>query len=84
MLTCDEFVFLLFQCAMLLHDKLGRSHELFKLFSQYPEELLLAVFACMLTDGLITKLKVSCLSGSKIILKPLKMRGKCTSLSLYT
>ena len=46
------------QCAMLLHDATGRSRELFKVFSQYPEELLLAVFNCMKNDGLITKIKV--------------------------
>ena len=43
---------------MLLHDATGRSRELFKVFSQYPEELLLAVFNCMKNDGLITKIKV--------------------------
>ncbi|KAI0233752.1 General transcription factor 3C polypeptide 1 [Lamellibrachia satsuma] len=43
--------------AMLLNDKTGRDHELYQLFSQYPENLLLEVFNCMKNDGIITRIK---------------------------
>ena len=42
---------------MLLNDKTGRDHELYQLFSQYPENLLLEVFNCMKNDGIITRIK---------------------------
>ena len=48
---------ILFQSAMLLNDKTGRDHELYQLFSQYPESLLLEVFSAMKEDGIITRIK---------------------------
>ncbi len=42
---------------MLLVDKTGHAHELYQLFSQYSEELLLAVFTSMKNDGIVSKIK---------------------------
>ena len=42
---------------MLLPDKSSHAHTLYQLFSQYPEELLLAVFTSMKNDGIVTKIK---------------------------
>ncbi len=42
---------------MLLQDKTGHAHELYQLFSQYSEDLLLAVFTTMKNDGIVTKVK---------------------------
>ena len=43
---------------MMLNDKIGRAWELYQLFTQYPEDLLKAVFNQMRTDGIVTKIKV--------------------------
>ena len=53
-LTC---LYITFQSAMLVRDKMGRAHELYQLFNQYPEELLLQVFSAMKDNHIITKIK---------------------------
>lgn len=40
------------QSAVLLQDKQGRTHEMFKLLSQYPDQLLSAVVRELRSDGL--------------------------------
>ena len=45
------------QSSMLLNDKMGRAHELYQLYNQYPEELLFEVFTSMKNAGIITKVK---------------------------
>ena len=45
---------------MLLNDKIGRAHELYQLYNQYPEELLFEVFTNMKNAGIITKVKKVC------------------------
>jgi hypothetical protein len=42
---------------MMLSDKTGRAHELYQLFSQYPENVLVSVFSDMKDAGIITKIK---------------------------
>ena len=42
---------------MMLSDKTGRAHELYQLFNQYPEPILMAVFSQMKEAGIITKIK---------------------------
>ena len=42
-----------FQSSVLLHDKHGRSHEMFKLLTQYPDGLLAQVVEELRADGML-------------------------------
>lgn len=46
-------MYLLFQSAVLLQDKQSRTHEMFKLLTQYPDVLLCNVIRELRSDGLI-------------------------------
>ncbi|XP_060566470.1 general transcription factor 3C polypeptide 1-like [Ruditapes philippinarum] len=49
---CQDVLRNILHSAVLLQDKQGRTHEMFKLLSQYPDALLSAVVRELRTDGL--------------------------------
>lgn len=50
-------LYICLQSSMVLSDKMGRAHELYQLYNQYPEDLLFEVFNNMKNVGIITKVK---------------------------
>ena len=51
------YMYVFVQSAILLDDKTCRAHELYHLFSQYPENLVNSVFTSMKNDRIVTKIK---------------------------
>ena len=49
--------FFVFQSAMLLSDKSNYTFQLYQIFQQYPDTLLMAVFFSMRDDQMVSKIK---------------------------